>query len=549
MPVAILLQIVSRTFLWIFLLSIDAAGPLLFFFDTEKHLAYELWLLLASLVLLSTWLFSTDALIQDIRELCIYDVVVQLAALLLFTLGVHTSTFRIAFSNTLFLLKYIRLAWPAKTADGRQLARWPVFGLYGWWQQRRLHGWRHAPSQRQCRLFFLTVSLCFLFSLLMAYCGMALKVAYFCLFAIAVGPLLYRLTRQEICQQYRAYRKMARAATRAAAAAAQASGRAQEKEHMNAMLAANNQALADAHAEIAALLATRQAQQQRLETYNAALRDAAHDLHQPMAVVRAWADTLLGSTPGTDAWREHGVKLQEAIRQMSDFIDSTIHGAQVVTGILQPCPQAVDLRALAHRFQSDWLNGPMSLQLDRFDLYLSPGAPFWVQADLLMLKRILRNLLVNAAQHAGPGRGILLSLRQRDGQCLIQVWDQGPGIAEGEGADGVANFLAFAARLRTLGGRSDSNGAPRGYRLGMNNVLQLCLAAGIRLHLHARAGRGSVFSFTLPLAPLGKGTPVLRPTTSTPADCVLQLQRLLAAREDIPFPRGLFEPSDNPALN
>jgi signal transduction histidine kinase len=147
----------------------------------------------------------------------------------------------------------------------------------------------------------------------------------------------------------------------------------------------------------------------------------------------------------------------------------------------------------------------------------------------LILKRILRNLLSNAIMHSPAGGALLLSCRKVGNQALVQVWDTGAGIPEGRGSDGAANFVAFIARVRETRSKSSSSG----YGLGMNNVLQMCRALGITMQLHAKAGKGSVFSFHLPLATsaLVEQLPQVLAQEATDLD---EIRAYLAARADLP---------------
>ncbi|WP_338848266.1 sensor histidine kinase [Massilia sp. W12] len=491
MPISILLQIVSRAFLWIFLLSIDVAGPLLFMLNPGVEAAYAIWLGLACISLLATWAFAEDDVVRDLRELSLYGVLVQSIALLLYKLGYPASMFSVSLSGAIFLLKYLRLLWPAKTADGRHFSAWPVFGLYGWWRARRgAQIWPPSPAQaRQC---WLALGISLALGILMASMGLVLKIAYFCLAAMFAAPLLHRITRRELLEQHQRYLCAVQAAQRAAARASIEHSLAAEQERHNRQLEANHAALAEAHRQNAQLLQIQQQQAHQLQRYNAALRDAAHDLQQPLALARVCADNLIRRCAGSER-AASGEQLQEALRQLGESIESSIHGAQIVTGVLPAQAVAIDLRALTQRFSADWQSGP--LRHVRLSLRVSRRVRQDCEADLQIVQRILRNLLSNAARHVRPEGRVLLSVRAQRQQCLVQVWDQGPGIAEGEGGDGHANFLAFVARLRKEGSRCSAGG---GYRLGMNNVLQLCMAGGIRIQLHARKGRGAVFSFFVP---------------------------------------------------
>ena len=166
----------------------------------------------------------------------------------------------------------------------------------------------------------------------------------------------------------------------------------------------------------------------------------------------------------------------------------------------------------------------------------------------MILKRILRNLIANAIQHSPPDRGILIAIRPRGGRCVIEVRDSGAGIPEGLGKDKVANFAAFARRIKEEGSQvkqsTNGNGSTSGYRLGMRNVLQLCEATGITMQLCAKLGRGSMFSFSLPLASAEQFIATINRRNEIEARWD-EASALLEAYGDLPMPEGDFFPEDD----
>ncbi|MBI3232044.1 MAG: HAMP domain-containing histidine kinase, partial [Candidatus Doudnabacteria bacterium] len=310
-------------------------------------------------------------------------------------------------------------------------------------------------------------------------------------------------------------------------------------------LAAKNQAISD-------LLAAREKDQALLAKFNDALRDAAHDLQHPMAIVRIHANVLI-EMPEQDLLdsvkrQDAAQKLAEAMEEMADMIDATIHSAQVVTGIIKPDARVVDVDALLQKFQSLWFNGSNRQGLDFFLVLPRQRAHLYCPFDLMILKRILRNLIANAIQHSPPGAGVLVVLRRVGNQCLVQVRDSGPGIVEGMGEDKVANFAAFAQRIRREGSQVKQSGQASGYRLGMGNVLQLCIATGLQMQLCAKPGLGSMFSFLLPLANAEDFIETRKIQLTQEAEWA-EIRGLMTARGDLPMPVGdFFPPTDISAV-
>jgi two-component system heavy metal sensor histidine kinase CusS len=101
-----------------------------------------------------------------------------------------------------------------------------------------------------------------------------------------------------------------------------------------------------------------------------------------------------------------------------------------------------------------------------------------VEADPILLRRALSNLVANAIRYADPDSTITLRVEQRDGHCLIEVDNQGPVLTEAALGKLFDRFYRGDASRNQS---SDSNG------------LGLAIVAAI-MHLHG--GRVSVAQST-----------------------------------------------------
>lgn len=129
----------------------------------------------------------------------------------------------------------------------------------------------------------------------------------------------------------------------------------------------------------------------------------------------------------------------------------------------------------------------------------SRGPECYVLADPALLTRVAQSLALNALRHAGGGR-VLLAVRQRRDHCLLQVWDQGPGIAPEDERRIFEEFVQLA---------NPERGRHKGLGLGLSMVQRICDLNGWPLTLRTRVGHGSVFSVRLPRAvfPAGVAQP------------------------------------------
>ncbi len=127
---------------------------------------------------------------------------------------------------------------------------------------------------------------------------------------------------------------------------------------------------------------------------------------------------------------------------------------------------------------------------DRHSLLLDiPRQIPTVNADRTRVELILMNLLSNAAKYSAEGTEIRISVRKQSDSLVISVSDRGIGIP----AEKHANlFLPF----ERLGNAAVS---VKGLGLGLLVCKRLVEAHGGKIWVESAPGKGSTFSFTLPL--------------------------------------------------
>ena len=118
----------------------------------------------------------------------------------------------------------------------------------------------------------------------------------------------------------------------------------------------------------------------------------------------------------------------------------------------------------------------------------SNGPVQMVAADEEYLAQIMRNLLSNAAKYSGPGSTVEVSLEDAEGEVLVRVRDDGPGIAE-EDADRLFGLYYRAAPAASM--------AP-GAGIGLFVCRELVATMGGRIWAKPLPGKGAEFGFSIP---------------------------------------------------
>ncbi|HVZ36937.1 MAG TPA: hybrid sensor histidine kinase/response regulator, partial [Polyangiaceae bacterium] len=240
----------------------------------------------------------------------------------------------------------------------------------------------------------------------------------------------------------------------------------------------------------------REVAEQATRATNQFLAAASHDIRQPIHAAFLFLGALEQGTQDTGAALDGLRSALVASRQMLDaLLDISRLDAGVVEGVLEAFPA----RALLDRISSVF--GPIAA---RKGLFLGLRAPhdLWLASDRGLCERVVANLTDNALKYTSHG-GALVVMRRRSQHCLVQVWDTGIGIAEVDQATIFQEFLQLGNPERD---------ATRVIGLGLSIVKRLCQLLGTRVSVRSTLGKGSVFSFTLPIGSA-------RPVSAHPPAC------------------------------
>lgn len=157
-----------------------------------------------------------------------------------------------------------------------------------------------------------------------------------------------------------------------------------------------------------------------------ALRLLIHDLRSPVASVvstlelfEAVPEEMTRSPELLPAVRR---TLDDALQMLNQMLE--VHKMQ--SGRIQPDIRSQEVNSLLLEVYQQMM---LLAQGASQDLEFLPAPPeLKVQADGMMLKRLLVNLLTNAVKYAGRGALIRLSARVRNDGVLLAVDDSGPGV-------------------------------------------------------------------------------------------------------------------------
>lgn len=213
--------------------------------------------------------------------------------------------------------------------------------------------------------------------------------------------------------------------------------------------------------------------------------DVAHELRTPVSVIQGDLEALVDGVYPPE--REAFQSLLEETRRLTRLIDDLRELSLLESGELRLETRGIDLAALTEKLVRAFQPGA---QAKAVLLELAAGELPELEADADRIAQVLRNLIGNALRHTPEGGTIRVSLSAAGGEVVCAVSDSGPGIPPPQRDKVFERFWkADQARVRGHGGSG----------LGLSITKRLVEAHGGRLWVESAEGRGSTFSFSLPV--------------------------------------------------
>lgn len=219
---------------------------------------------------------------------------------------------------------------------------------------------------------------------------------------------------------------------------------------------------------------------------NLILDSITHELRTPLTSIKGAAGTLLTmDTVNAEDQRALLTIIDEEADRINQLVGQAVEMAQLEAKEVHMDLHPIDLRDVVVETQENcgsvWSTHPVTISI--------PALPK-VNADSVMIGKVLCNLLENAAKYSEPGSPIRISAEQKDGYIVTSVADRGVGI------DPMEQGLIFDRLYRS---REHSQHKP-GTGMGLPISRAIIESHHGTLTVISQTGYGSVFSFSLPIS-------------------------------------------------
>lgn len=226
------------------------------------------------------------------------------------------------------------------------------------------------------------------------------------------------------------------------------------------------------------------------------ISNLSHELRTPLASLRAVIETLEdGALDDPPAARRFLVRAEREVDTMTQMVEELLELSQIESGKvrlkLSPSQVAEIVGVPVERLRS---------QIDNAELVLSVEVPEDLPAVLVdseRMQQVVANLLHNAIKFTPAGgtihiRAYLAEVdNSANGAIYVEVEDSGIGIPKRDLGRIFERFYK-SDRARTRGGG--------GTGLGLAIARHIVQAHDGRIWVRSKEGRGSTFTFTMPLA-------------------------------------------------
>jgi two-component system sensor histidine kinase KdpD len=228
---------------------------------------------------------------------------------------------------------------------------------------------------------------------------------------------------------------------------------------------------------------------------SALLDSVTHELRTPLTAIRAAATTLIGQpTLGDADRREMYLVVDEESTRLDRLIGQAMEMAQLDSESLQVRLRPQRLRAVIDLALEDIR--PL-LRSRSVDVRVPEDQPP-VAMDGELVRRVLRQLLENAAKYSPVGLPITLSSELGEDRLQVTVSDRGPGIDESDQPFVFDKFFRGKQKERV-----------QGSGMGLAIAKAILRAHGGGIEVKSSSQTGTAFTFWLPVA--GEGLGVLAP--------------------------------------
>lgn len=218
---------------------------------------------------------------------------------------------------------------------------------------------------------------------------------------------------------------------------------------------------------------------------------AAHELRAPTTVIKGYVSMLLEGDGGplSQVMKDYLGQAQKANERLLKLVEDLLEVARSEAGRIAVELTPLDIREPTKAVMEELkpLAGEKQISL----VYNPPAKLPQVSGNSDRIKEVLVNLVNNAIKYTQNGGRVEVVLQEQAGEVIARIQDNGFGMS----AEAQKKLFEKFYRVKT-----DKTQNIQGTGLGLFIVKQLVEKMGGRIWVESEEGKGSTFSFSLPIA-------------------------------------------------
>ena len=216
----------------------------------------------------------------------------------------------------------------------------------------------------------------------------------------------------------------------------------------------------------------------------------SHELRTPLTSIRGYVSLMSDGEAGpvSDEQKEFLGIVNEESERLTRLIGDLLNISKIESGRMNLTFQKFDFIHFMNDYKKEIMNlaSPKKIRVE----VNMPKDLSAIDADHDKIKQVLHNLVSNAIKFSPEGSLLKVSVSTENGFIEVSVADQGIGIAKKDFDKLFQKFQQVDSKMtRNVGGTG----------LGLAITKHLVEAHGGKVSVESRVGKGSTFSFTLPV--------------------------------------------------
>ena len=217
------------------------------------------------------------------------------------------------------------------------------------------------------------------------------------------------------------------------------------------------------------------------------LRVASHELRTPLTSIKGFAQVLDRKLPelSVERARNYLSRINASVNKLSALVDDLLDLSRIQSGRMVMAREPFEIDALVRETVED-----IQATTTSHRLFLSGVSGCTVVGDRNRIGQAIANLLTNAIKYSPEADKVDITVTRDESSATVTVHDYGIGIPK------VHQERIFERFYRV----DDEASGISGLGIGLHIVMEIVSRHGGTMTVQSEEGKGSTFSFTLPLS-------------------------------------------------